>query len=202
MIATNGPLVDRSQLTLPGWRVSDDLAARFSELNDDIESLLARNREFEESEIDTGADAADISLAAIRERRDELQDCKLKILQTLVELFRRRVELIEAAKVELTESAAKAEKDLAALKSKVAKQLEKAGSGLETMVAWPTNAKSAEIQFNHVVARNVSVKAAAEELANLTANLNATRSQCRETEGNLEFARRKLDSLVSELVSS
>ena len=152
MIATNGPLVDRSQLTLPGWRVSDDLAARFSALNDDIEVLLARNREFEESEIDTGADASEISLAAIRERRDELQDCKLKILQTLVELFRRRVELIELARVELTESAAKAEKDLAALKDKVAKQLEKAGNGIESMQGWPKVPKAAAIQFGHLVA--------------------------------------------------
>jgi len=153
MIATNTPLVDRSQLILPGWRLSDELAARFSALNDDVESLLARNREFEESEVDTGADAADISLAAIRDRRDELRDCKLKILQTLVELFRRRVELIGLAKAELVESAAKAEKDLAAAKDKISRQLEKCGSGLTTMQGWPKTPKAAEIQFSHLGTR-------------------------------------------------
>ena len=202
MIATNTPLIDPNKLTLPVWRISPELAAKFLEHNESAGSLLARNHQFEKEKIDTSDGAAEISLAKIRERRDAIQDCRLKILQSLVDLLWRRAELVDAAVANLTESAAAAEKDLESLKSKVAKQLEKAGSGLETMVAWPTNAKSAEIQFNHVVARNVSVKASAEELANLTANLNAARVQSRETLANLELARRKLDSLVSELVSS
>ncbi len=202
MIATNTPLIDPNKLTLPVWRISPELAAKFLEHSESAGSLLARNHQFEKEKIDTSDGAAEISLAKIRERRDAIQDCRLKILQSLVDLLWRRAELVDAAVANLTESAAKVEKDLGLLRAKVARTLEKAGSGLETMIAWPKMPKSAEIQFFHIVARNVSVKASAEELANLTANLNATRSQRRETEGNLEFARQKLDSLVTELVSS
>jgi len=165
MIATNTPLIDPNKLTLPVWRISPELAAKFLEHSESAGSLLARNHQFEKEKIDTSDGAAEISLAKIRERRDAIQDCRLKILQSLVDLLWRRAELVDAAVANLTESAAAAEKDLESLKSKIAKQFEKCGSGLETMIAWPKMPKSAEIQFSHIVARNVSVKSASEDLA-------------------------------------
>jgi len=195
------PIVDRAQLALPSWKVRDELLARFSEFNDAVDELLCRARDCEEASPVDG-DASTLTIEEIRGHRRERQDDSLKIAQGLVGLFEQRANLLAAAMADLADAAARAEKSLDSAKAKVRQQLTKMGLGVEVSQAWPSNHRSAAIEFDHRVAKSTIVGDAHAEFCDLSNGLKNASQYAVNNERDSAAARARLGELVSELVSS
>ena len=195
------PTVDRAQLALPGWQISNELAARFATFNDDVDQVIGEAREFEESDPSVGGNAATLTIEEVHEHRHQRQDGELKVAQGLVELFEQRATLLADAIADLSATVALAEESLSAAKSKVCQQLTKLGLGVEASQAWPTSEKSAAIELDHRVAKSTIVSAAAAVHHDLTIAFKSARDLAVSTERHASTARERLSALVGLLVS-
>jgi len=197
---TTKSIVDRSNLALPQWTVSDELLTKFDEFNGAVDEFLFLAQDHEKASPVDG-DASSLTIEALRDHRYARQDVSLQLAQSLVELFARRTDLLAEAGTDLTGAVAAAEKRLATSQAKVRQQLEKAGLGAETQPGWASSPGSSAIKFTHLVGQSTFVRTATAEHHDLKIAHELAREYSATNKHNLAAARAALDKLVSGLVS-
>jgi len=202
MITTATPkIVDRARLALPNWDVSAELLVKFGEYNDDVDGFLFLVQDSEKSPLADG-DPSSLTTADLRDHRHARQDASLQLAQSLVELFERRAGLLDEATADTTGAVAQAERRLESTKNKIRKQLTQAGCGLESQQGWPKTPRSAEIQFDHHIARSAFVRSATAEHHDSTVAHKLALEYAVTNVHDLAAARGALRELVGNLVAT
>jgi len=146
-------------------------------------------------------DAETITIAKIRQRRDDAAALELALAQQAVGLNRRYVELQQARLPELRDYVAKQAAKLVDVEATVVKRLNGAGVSVQSQLGWPANHHAAEIQFSHVVKQAADWREQQSEVSKAESSVQITADFILPGKQRIGEAEKSLRQKVAKLVA-